>query len=48
MRPIDLIVRVLMELVSRDERQQGALKLGDKLVKWSSAEVDKAIASPKS
>jgi hypothetical protein len=45
---IDLTTSVLMDLVKRDERNGAALKLGDKLVKWAGAEVEKAVASPKS
>ncbi|BEI84219.1 hypothetical protein CcaverHIS002_0408230 [Cutaneotrichosporon cavernicola] len=48
LRAVEADVGVLAELVVRDERQQQAQKLGDKLVKWSRAEVDKAVASPKS
>jgi len=44
---IELTVGVLMELVVRDEKNGAALKLGDKLVKWAGAEVEKAVASPK-
>lgn len=44
---VELVVKVLMELVARDERQQASMKLGDKLVKWSTSEVDKAISAPK-
>ncbi|CAK9780191.1 putative regulation of translational elongation-related protein [Cutaneotrichosporon oleaginosum] len=48
LRAVEDVVRVLAELVERDERQQQPQKLGDKLVKWSRAEVDKAVASPSS
>ncbi len=48
LRAVEADVGVLAELVARDERQQQPQKLGDKLVKWSRAEVDKAVASPKS
>ncbi|WVF72242.1 hypothetical protein IAT40_007054 [Kwoniella sp. CBS 6097] len=40
---IDDVVSVLQALVERDEKlSEGSLKLGDKLVKWTSAEVEKA------
>ncbi|KAK8869849.1 hypothetical protein IAR55_000417 [Kwoniella newhampshirensis] len=43
---IDDVVGVLQELVARDESLgEGKLKLGDKLVKWTSMEVEK-VASP--
>lgn len=48
LKAIELTSNVLMALVARDERQQSALKLGDKLVKWGVAEVEKAAAAPKS
>lgn len=48
MKPIESVVGVLMELVVRDEKQQASMKLGDKLVKWSVNEVEKAVASAKS
>lgn len=48
LKAVEADVGVLAELVARDERQQAPQKLGDKLVKWSRAEVDKAVASPKS
>ncbi|WWD15877.1 hypothetical protein CI109_100301 [Kwoniella shandongensis] len=43
---IDDVVAVLQELVARDEKlAESKLKLGDKLVKWTSMEVEK-VASP--
>lgn len=48
MRAVESVVAVLAELVARDERQQAPQKLGDKLVKWSCAEVEKAITAAKS
>ncbi|KAL1405501.1 translational activator of GCN4 [Vanrija albida] len=47
LQAVELNASVLMALVARDESQQAALKLGDKLVKWAVAEVEKA-AAPKS
>lgn len=47
-RAADLAVGVLMELVKRDERQLASLKLGDKLIKWSGAEVESSVAGTKS
>lgn len=42
----DDIVSVLQGLVLRDERlEEGKMKLGDKLVKWSGMEVEK-MANP--
>ncbi|WWD10197.1 hypothetical protein V865_008331 [Kwoniella europaea PYCC6329] len=43
---IDDVVQILQELVERDEKapegSEGRLKLGDKLVKWTTIEVEKA------
>lgn len=48
LQAVELTVNVLMQLVTRDEKQQTPLKIGDKLVKWAAAEVEKAVASLKS
>jgi hypothetical protein len=48
MSAAELTVGVLMELVKRDEKNGAALKLGDKLIKWAGAEVEKVVAGPKS
>jgi hypothetical protein len=48
---IDQVVDVLMNLVNRDEKladgAEGKFKLGDKLVKWTSAEAEKASTGAK-
>ena len=42
---VDLIVRVLMDLVKRDDKLAGdKLKLGDKLVRWLMTELDKTVS----
>ncbi len=43
---IDQVVNVLMDLIKRDEGLvDGQSKLGDKLIKWVTAEVDK-VSNP--
>jgi hypothetical protein len=41
---VDLLVSILTSLVKRDE-QEKTLGLGDKLVKWTTGEVDKVVSS---
>ncbi|KAL7422316.1 translational activator of GCN4 [Cryptotrichosporon argae] len=45
--PSELVAGVLVSLVKRDERTGAAIKLGDKLVKWTTAETEKATSGSK-